>query len=86
MFSFGEFKQEDQDKMLAALNRKVAEVYSACIGQNEANIGYVNCAKFLATTFHHKHYGLCDSISVDLLVTYRDNMHYCVQGKSLIDL
>lgn len=40
MFSFGEFKQEDQDKMLAALNRKVAEVYGACIGQNEANIRY----------------------------------------------
>ena len=38
MFSFGEFKQEDQDKMLAALNKKVAEVYGACIGQNEANI------------------------------------------------
>ncbi|XP_067933536.1 cilia- and flagella-associated protein 100-like [Watersipora subatra] len=38
MFSFGEFKQEDQDQMLAALNRKVAEVYGACIGQNEANI------------------------------------------------
>ena len=41
MFSFGEFKQEDQDKMLAALNRKVAEVYGACIGQNEANIRFV---------------------------------------------
>ena len=38
MFSFGEFKQEDQDTMLAALNKKVAEVYGACIGQNEANI------------------------------------------------
>lgn len=38
MFSFGEFKQEDQDKMLVALNRKVADVYGACIGQNEANI------------------------------------------------
>ena len=41
MFSFGEFKQEDQDKMLAALNKKVAEVYGACIGQNEANIRLV---------------------------------------------
>lgn len=38
MFSFGEFKQEDQDKMLDALNKKVADVYAACIGQNEANI------------------------------------------------
>lgn len=41
MFSFGEFKQEDQDKMLAALNHKVAAVYGACIGQNEANIRLV---------------------------------------------
>lgn len=39
MFSFGEFKQEDQDKMLAVLNKKVAEVYAGCIGQNDANIG-----------------------------------------------
>lgn len=39
MFSYGEFKQEDQEKMLAQLNKKVEEVYRSCIGDNEANIG-----------------------------------------------
>ncbi|XP_045165036.1 cilia- and flagella-associated protein 100-like isoform X2 [Mercenaria mercenaria] len=38
MFSYGEFKQEDQEKMLAQLNKKVEEVYRSCIGDNEANI------------------------------------------------
>lgn len=38
MFSFGEFKAEDQEKMLAQLNKKVEEVYRICIGDNEANI------------------------------------------------
>lgn len=37
-FSYGEFKQEDQDKMLVELNRKVEDVYTNCIGSNEANI------------------------------------------------
>lgn len=39
MFSFGEWKQEDQEKNLAELNKKVEEVYRSCIGDNEANIG-----------------------------------------------
>ena len=38
MFSYGEFKAEDQEKMLASLNRKVETVYRVCIGDNEANI------------------------------------------------
>ncbi|XP_041347544.1 cilia- and flagella-associated protein 100-like [Gigantopelta aegis] len=38
MFNYGEFKAEDQDKMLNALNKKVEEVYRSCIGDNEANI------------------------------------------------
>ncbi|XP_066912759.1 cilia- and flagella-associated protein 100-like [Clytia hemisphaerica] len=38
MFSFGEFKAEDQEKTLAQLNKKVEEVYRNCIGNNEANI------------------------------------------------
>ena len=38
MFSYGEFKAEDQEKMLASLNRKVEQVYRSCIGDNEANI------------------------------------------------
>lgn len=38
MFSYGEFKAEDQEKMLQMLNKKVEEVYRHCIGDNEANI------------------------------------------------
>ncbi|KAK2185785.1 hypothetical protein NP493_222g01038 [Ridgeia piscesae] len=39
LFSFGEFKSEDQELMLEALNKKVEDVYKHCIGENEANIG-----------------------------------------------
>ncbi|XP_060622190.1 cilia- and flagella-associated protein 100 [Anolis sagrei] len=39
VFSFGEYKAEVQDKMLASLNKKVLEVYRRCIGTNEANLG-----------------------------------------------
>lgn len=38
MFSYGEFKAEDQEQMLKALNKKVEEVYRHTIGDNEANI------------------------------------------------
>ncbi|XP_046353274.1 cilia- and flagella-associated protein 100-like [Haliotis rufescens] len=38
MFNYGEFKAEDQEKMLGALNKKVEDVYRSCIGDNEANI------------------------------------------------
>lgn len=38
MFSFGEFKADDQEKMLSLLNKKVEDVYRSCIGDNEANI------------------------------------------------
>ena len=38
MFSYGEFKAEDQEKMLDELDKKVGEVYRNCIGDNEANI------------------------------------------------
>lgn len=37
-FSYGEFKPEEQDKMLQELNSKVEQVYTTCIGSNEANI------------------------------------------------
>lgn len=37
-FSYGEFKAEEQDKMLKELKEKVEEVYNNCIGDNEANI------------------------------------------------
>lgn len=38
LYSYGEYKAEDQEQMLAALDKKVADVYSKCIGANEANI------------------------------------------------
>lgn len=41
MFSSGEFKADDQEKMLIVLNKKVEEVYRSCIGDNEANIRYM---------------------------------------------
>ena len=37
-FNYGEFKAEEQDKMLKELNSKVEHVYINCIGSNEANI------------------------------------------------
>ena len=37
-FSYGEFEPEEQDKMLQDLNAKVEEVYTNCIGPNEASI------------------------------------------------
>lgn len=39
LFSYGEFKAEDQQKMLDSLNSRVEEVYRSCIGDNEASIG-----------------------------------------------
>lgn len=47
MFSYGEFKQEDQEKMLEQLNKKVEEVYRSCIGDNEANIRLVGKSVYL---------------------------------------
>lgn len=38
MFSYGQYKGDDQEKMLEVLNEKVEEVYRSCIGDNEANI------------------------------------------------
>lgn len=40
MFNFGEFKSEDQDSLIDELNKKVEEVYRACVGDNKANIKY----------------------------------------------
>lgn len=42
LFSYGEFKAEDQQKMLDSLNSRVEEVYRSCIGDNEANIRLVH--------------------------------------------
>uniref|UniRef100_A0A8B9MT27 Cilia and flagella associated protein 100 n=1 Tax=Accipiter nisus TaxID=211598 RepID=A0A8B9MT27_9AVES len=38
LFSSGECKADDQDKMLTSLNKKVLEVYCECTGENEANL------------------------------------------------
>ncbi|MGH0175169.1 UNVERIFIED_CONTAM: hypothetical protein FKN15_013800 [Acipenser sinensis] len=38
VFSFGQFKTEDQDEMMDSISKKVEEVYRACIGQNNANL------------------------------------------------
>ncbi|NXN67077.1 CP100 protein, partial [Himantopus himantopus] len=38
LFSSGEYEADDQDKMLASLNKKVLEVYCHCTGENEANL------------------------------------------------
>ncbi|XP_076201978.1 cilia- and flagella-associated protein 100 [Aptenodytes patagonicus] len=38
LFSSGEYKADDQDKMLTSLNKKVQEIYCHCTGENEANL------------------------------------------------
>lgn len=38
MFSFGEFNQDDQEKLLVKFGRQVEEVYIAVVGDNDANI------------------------------------------------
>jgi len=38
MFSFGEFDQDDQEKLLEKFGNKVEEVYNTVIGENDANI------------------------------------------------
>ena len=38
LYSYGEYKAEDQEQMLAQLDKKVADVYTRTIGPNEANI------------------------------------------------
>ena len=37
-FSFGEFNQDDQEKMLKKFGKQVEEVYVNVIGDNDANI------------------------------------------------
>ncbi|XP_043831905.1 cilia- and flagella-associated protein 100 [Dromiciops gliroides] len=39
VFSFGEYKSDYQNKMLASLNKKVVEVYRHCIGDCESSLG-----------------------------------------------
>ncbi|XP_052079810.1 cilia- and flagella-associated protein 100-like isoform X2 [Mytilus californianus] len=58
MFSFGEFKQEDQEKMLLELNRKVEDVYKTCIGDNEAQISTLQ----MLTNLENQLVGLLEQI------------------------
>nr|CAB3228545.1 coiled-coil domain-containing protein 37 [Phallusia mammillata] len=60
MFSYGEFKEEDQEKTLRQLNKKVEEVYRGCIGDNEANISTLQ----MLTTIENKLEELFESIEV----------------------
>uniref|UniRef100_H2ZEG4 DUF4200 domain-containing protein n=1 Tax=Ciona savignyi TaxID=51511 RepID=H2ZEG4_CIOSA len=60
MFSYGEFKAEDQEKTLKQLNKKVEEVYRACIGDNEANISTLQ----MLTTIENKLEDLFENIEV----------------------
>lgn len=60
MFSYGEFKAEDQEKMLKQLHRKVEEVFRACIGENEANISTLQ----MLTTIENKLEELFENIEV----------------------
>ena len=38
LLSYGEYRADDQEQMLADIDKKVAAVYAKCIGPNEANI------------------------------------------------
>ncbi|CAI8036946.1 Cilia- and flagella-associated protein 100 [Geodia barretti] len=42
LLSYGEYRADDQEQMLAEMNKKVASVYAKCIGPNEANISSLN--------------------------------------------
>ncbi|TKC45738.1 hypothetical protein EI555_019705, partial [Monodon monoceros] len=50
IFHFGEYKGDQEDKLLESLNRKVLDVYRHCVGsQQESSMGTVN---MLATIEH----------------------------------
>ncbi|KAJ8400648.1 hypothetical protein AAFF_G00394170 [Aldrovandia affinis] len=38
LFSYGKYKEEDQDSMLDSLGQKVEEVYRSCVGDSEGNL------------------------------------------------
>ncbi len=38
MYFYGEYNAEDQEERLEKLGKKVADVYTKCIGPNDANI------------------------------------------------
>ncbi|NXM34981.1 CP100 protein, partial [Oxyruncus cristatus] len=47
LFSSGEHEANDQDKMLASLNKKVLEVYSRCTGDSETNLKTIEMLKVI---------------------------------------
>lgn len=60
VFAFGQYKSEDQDKMLTSLSSKVEEVYRACIGENRANLNALQ----MLMVIEHQLEELLDSIEV----------------------
>ncbi|NXT79193.1 CP100 protein, partial [Zapornia atra] len=58
LFSSGEHKAEDQDKMLTSLNKKVLEVYCHCTGENETNLGTLQMLMVIEKQLH----GLLDKL------------------------
>jgi len=51
MFSFGEFDQDDQEKLLAKFGNKVEGVYNEVIGENDANISTLQMLTSIENTF-----------------------------------
>ncbi|KAM8929952.1 cilia- and flagella-associated protein 100 isoform 2-T2 [Pelodytes ibericus] len=60
VFAFGQYKSEDQDKMLSSLSKKVEEVYQACIGENRANLSALQMLMII----EHQLEDLLDNIEV----------------------
>ncbi|XP_075039755.1 cilia- and flagella-associated protein 100 [Mixophyes fleayi] len=60
VFTFGDYKSEDQEKMLASLSTKVEEVYQACIGENRANLNALQ----MLMVIEHQLEELLDNIEV----------------------
>ncbi|KAG8430896.1 hypothetical protein GDO86_019790 [Hymenochirus boettgeri] len=60
IFAFGQYKSEDQEKMLATLSKKVEEVYRACIGENRSNLNVLQ----MLMAIEHQLGELLDSIEL----------------------
>ncbi|XP_053325270.1 cilia- and flagella-associated protein 100 isoform X2 [Spea bombifrons] len=60
VFAFGQYNSEDQEKMLASLSKKVEEVYTACIGENRANLSALQMLMII----EHQLEELLDNIEV----------------------
>ncbi|XP_072276628.1 cilia- and flagella-associated protein 100 [Pyxicephalus adspersus] len=60
VFAFGQYKSEDQDKMLTSLSSKVEEVYRSCIGENRANLNALQ----MLMVIEHQLEELLDNIEV----------------------